>query len=344
MRTRDALWRRVFLRLEGCQKNTTSYTTGTTNMAEQDDVQRDECFCDTFGLGAYAPTCCDEQMHPDIPAPTEGASVISFLPIFPSYEWAPSAAATVSAVGPTESDLAVERVVHQYLIRMKRLPSPLQPGMYKEHMRLVQAALSGLRTSQYCDLHGAVSGAAVSAKLAQVAGIRRERVLLLLACGHGRDDGALWLSDGSTLHAQGVSRVLSESGFNGTVIYVCNMCHAEGQVGAGGDTIPPVGMGDDVWEGGLRPHPKPLPFAWVTLYSCGSEASHALHVAKLLAKLIETRPAYVDLQRAVDQVWTKLRDPNQPAQLWRTAPFVQIKRGVGMSGRFLDEICNTVGA
>ena len=261
--------------------------------------------------------------------------MISFVPIFPSYEWAPSAAATASAVGPTESDLAVERAVHQYLIRMKRLPSPLQPGMYKEHMRLVQAALSGLHTSQYCDLHGAVSGAAVSAKLAKVAGIRRERVLLLLACGHGRDDGALWLSDGSTLHVKGVSQVLSESGFNGTVIYVCNMCHAEGQVGAGGDTIPPVGMGDDV------------PFAWVTLYSCGSDgqkASHALHVAKLLARLIETRPAYVDLQRAVDQVWTKLQDPHQPTRQWRTTPFVQIKRGVGMSGRFLDEICNTVGA
>ena len=48
----------IFLRLEGCQKNTTSYTTGATNMAEQDDVQREECFCDTR-------QCCDELMHPD---------------------------------------------------------------------------------------------------------------------------------------------------------------------------------------------------------------------------------------------------------------------------------------
>ena len=320
---RDALWRHVLMRLDGCQKKTTPNATGAANMAAEQLVQRDYCFCDA---------CCDDPVPPYLPTPTAGASVIAFLPIFPSYEWVPPA--TASAVAPTESDLAVEKAVHRYLVRMKRLPAPLQADMYKEHMRLVQGALMGLSTSQYCDLHGAVSGDAVSAKLAQMAGCAPDvRVLLLLACGHGRDDGALWLSDGTTLHAHGVSRVLSDAGFTGTVIYVCNMCHAEGQLGAGGAVVPPAGMGDDT------------PFAWVMLYSCGSEgqkASHALHVAKLLTRLIETRPVYTDLQRAVDQAWTELRDPQQSVRLWRTAPTVQFKRGVGMSGRFMDEMQKTV--
>ena len=265
-----------------------------TGLMEETDA---DCFCNH---------CCSESDDDDVDAAKARRMV--FVPLYPSYKWYPRGGQVAS------DEKCPEQLVHEYLVKMNLLPKSLPEFMFDSHMDLLHPALPPRKWDTECltdyvtlsSMYKAVSSCSL-----------RASTLLLSLCGHGRErDGALRMSDNSVVSLLDIAKCLREAGFKGTAVCVVNVCFAEGTLT---DQPVPHGLGDDA------------PFDWAVIYSSGRESQrvepHALHVAKMLAALVQEGSAvtYRRLQEAVDRLWDKTRDPLERPSQWRGAPTVQLK-------------------
>ena len=279
---RFALWRAVLLRSTACAKNDASPIKGSMGPEQL-------CFCDQcVTIDCDSDNGCDR-----LP--------LAMLVAYPSYEWVPP-----PSTGDQEDRNAHERMIHEYMQRLGRLPRPLSANMCQEHLALLgEDGFDSITKLTSSSLTRRLILREIETNAAKT------NVLLLILCGHGGKSGELVLADGSCVRLSEVAQTLQAARFSGTVVCALNACHAE----------PPLSEATacmDGWNAGL-------PFRWVLMYSCGSEMqkqSHALHFARLLGSLTVERPAYSELQRCAEELWVQTRDPGQSPSLWRGPPTI----------------------
>lgn len=258
----------------------------------------DICFCNS----------CMQDDHDD-DTTTKGTS---FVFLYPRYEYFPESDAT------TMKTQAAERLVHQYLVRLERLPRPLPSDMLTIHENILGNVLCSKRV---------VSGKVLSADIRKY--VQSESLLcdtlILNFCGHGAMNCSFITSTGKPLPQEDIVAWLIQARFSGTVICVFNMCHAERLLASTHISC----------NAGWNPS---LPFRWIHLYSCDwdetQKVSHAHHVVRLLQRLMTEKPLYASLQSRSDELWVETRDVNQSFELWRGPP--NISMGARYSGRFSD--------
>jgi hypothetical protein len=205
-----------------------------------------------------------------------------------------------------------DEAVHGYLVKIGLVPKPL-PDMRDSHCRMIHVA----GPHEIAIQNGFLTPDGIRDAVVDACGAE---VLVIVFCGHGTGNGAFVASNGKHVRQRDVAAWLTEAGFVGTLVCVFNCCHAE----------PALADEASGWHAGL-------PFKWTVLYTCGPQEkqkpSHADHCARLVALLASERPAYRDLQAAVDRLWVETRDPKQKPRRWRGPPTVSM--GVTYRGRFL---------
>lgn len=286
----SALWRVIMLRSFECYKLTSN-----------DQMIQDACFCDA---------CCmiDEDDELD-----SKMYKLMYLQIIPGYEWYPPQNGTHQS----PDGAVMEQVVHRYMVRMGRLPAPLSSSKLKLQNDEIGASLKALGARIYLVPTDGFVGIEQT-KIDITTCAKQTDMLFITICGHGREnDGAIWLSDGTTLSCKKIAEILQASKFTGTVILVINACHAEGN--------------EETLAHGFD---RDSPFKWVVIFSSGYESqkmAHAVHVAKLVNRLVETNSKIYDegfntLQSKVDRYWVETRNPKQSYELWRGPPLITTNR------------------
>ena len=293
----DALWRTVMLRSKECRKLLAS--------SKMDDY----CFCD----------CCvplDEE-------PQGPTTALAKLFVYPSYAYCASAETT---------DEAVERVVHQYLVRTGKIPKPFEAPIFADHSKIMGFDdPATLITTHVCLNDDVIASIQRVSKTA--------RNVLIVMCGHGASGQPpnLLLSNGRPVTLDDVRSALRKIRFRGSVFLVLNVCHAEGIESA----VPAVGLGDDAdfsWVilyssyGGLRPpyNPPSMTISTVETGGCrGAWPPYAAHVMRVVARLVAERPTYSALQDRVDALWVETRDPTEPGKVWKGPPTIRMRNVKG---------------
>lgn len=297
---RGALWRIIMLRPIECASN------------PPPGQSRRPCYCHVCApwlQDALEGGACDK----DKEDPPAHRHPLSCCYVYPSYEYQPPPPEKSEGV-----DIAQESAVHRYLVRMRRLPAPLPKDMLSRHTQLLAASLEVQPQPNVVECKGNVTRDAVLANIRKTA--RGSDVLLLVLCGHGLNkDGALVLSDGHTLALADVFDQLRRVDFKGHMLCVVNTCHAEPQ--------PPSRPAEAGAHLAL--------FPWVVLCSSdwdeGQKPSHADHVTRLVAALLNERPKYSDLEERISTLWVKTRDKDQKSKLWRGPPFFSAARSLARS-------------
>ena len=250
----------------------------------------DACFCDR------CVPLCDE---PDRPSRTELVKLF----VYPDYRYRKSS---------ETKDEAAERVVHDYLVRIGKLPKPFKKDMFAQHCAIMKLDLQDAATFDATYIY---TGEDVAASIVRACS-DAQRVLLVM-CGHGTTGRlAVTLPNGSSFALTDVGKALAAARFLGNVFLVLNVCHAEGS----DSDVPPIGLGDGA------------EFSWVVLYSSSSEPQkpkHAAHVMRVVSRLVAERPTYSELGDRVDVLWVDERDPEQPAALWRGPPTIRMRNVKG---------------
>jgi len=299
--THDALWRAVMLRSNMCALK--------AHGEQKDDSA--QCWCTMcarrwLGEDWWAGEMMESSMADmDTPLPKRAMGCCF---VYPSYEYH----------AQKGDDAAFMQQVHDYLVRMRKLPAPL-PSLYQAHAEVLPPM-----PPHTVALRDAVNLVEVRYHVQCVAsGVH---TLLLVLCGHGMESGTMWLSDGTRVTSRNIEAWLTQAGFTGTLVCVINTCHA----GPGTpESFNSGGTGCDTFT-------PNAPFRWVVIHSCDAaetmKPDHALHVAKLLGELLRSPPTLAGLQDEVDRKWVALRDPGQHPRLWRGPPIVTMSRSCMVDG------------
>ena len=302
-----------------------------------------ECFCPAC-MGRHEPEAERAGMSWE---PTG----LVLVPIYPRYQYtAPSGS------GATERDKATERVVHNYLVRVGKLPPALP------HIKCSAESASLTRAASCASsepVTGFVGREDAMRALARAAATSSE--LLVVLRGHGAGAASLAMSDGTKLTPSDIRKALERAGFSGRVLCAFNMCHAtdadsEGPAAAGSGEAVPCFAWDDVstfeWAAllssgkGLRPFETPSESRGKGLrpFETPSEsrgegfqrggASYGFSVMRVLERLLKAgglRRAGSITQAALDDAWAALRkdEGGQDAAAWRVPPRLHTSRGWG---------------
>jgi hypothetical protein len=327
---RDALFRVVMLRSEGCLKDLAYQKSDATMILKADSGSAPVGSAIQAEVDCFCCSCCGPTSSH---LPKKRPFSLAAMLVYPGYDWYPPPTPTGASAADamSEEDVQVERAVHRYLVRLRKLPQPL-PDLYRPQSGALRPDLKrafGVELD-LIKVKDDVSRPRFFEKLVYAAG--QSDTLLLVLTGHGHR-GALLLSTGDPVKLIDVRDALRTCGFRGTAVCVLNVCHAEGGPEAT-DMIPPGGL-----AGGPSDLPsEQLPFNWVVIYSSGPEvqvASHAMHVARLLARLIREAPTYKELQDRADALWAETRDAEQMPTLWRGPPNVVVRHVDAKEARFL---------
>lgn len=245
-------------------------------------------------------------------------SPLGVLYVYPSYDYA----------GDPKKDtpeMALERSIHNYLMKMKVLPGSLSKyfDVY-EHIKTI-----GLNKTSICD--GFILKNDILKSVKNIA--LTSKVILLFFCGHGSADRKFITSNGKPLTQQEIASSLAQVNFNGTVIAVFNCCHSSGVIS---NDVPSAS-----WT-------KDLPFKWIHIYTCSGDEvqkpAHATRVMEVMSEVIHNRDpvtkekvpvSYANLQVKIDEVWEATQDLNQNIHLWRCPP--EVTMGNYYIGNFLDD-------
>ena len=270
----------------------------------------DACFCDR---------CVPLSDEPDRPSRTELVKLF----VYPDYRYRKSS---------ETKDEAAERVVHDYLVCIGKLPKPFKKDMFAQHCAIMKLDLQDAATFDATYIY---TGEDVAASIVRACS-DAQKVLLVMR-GHGTAGRlAVTLPNGSSFTLTDVGKALGAARFLGNVFLVLNVCHAEGS----DSDVPPIGLGDGaefswVVVGGAPPPLQPplqpsLQTPKHDNFNCrdggcrGAWPPYAAHVMRVVSRLVAERPTYSELVDRVDVLWVDERDPEQPAALWRGPPTIRM--------------------
>ena len=286
-----ALWHNVVMRSDDCLKKVNKQQIEMNSDEDQPGV----CFC-SF--------CCRYDQKEDHEPLTLNELYDQYLPIYPSYKY-------VESKDATKDQKRFDPMIHEYLVRKGILPKPL--NLYETHSKIIDSILPVDMIN-----HGYMNDFPKKGVLKMIqTQACSARVMIIIFCGHGSEDGSIELNDGC-LQNQDIINCLVKSKFKGTVICIFNTCHAEHSL-----------LESKGWD-------RSLPFKWVHIYSSSNETqipAHALLVTQTVAKLFQEKPSYEDLHSCLERIWNDMYESTRGVQ-WRSPP--TIRMGENYKGKFME--------
>ena len=301
----QGLWWRVMMRSTTCRKDVpvqgeeagSSTSTSMRSPNSNDDVDDNDAWqCTTWG-GAWEP---------------EGLAIVL---VYPCYDYIPPKA-TVKDTRRTE------QVVHDYMVRMGKLPKPLP------HIKCQAecAALIKVLGRHCCAPHvetadGFVGRDDALKALARAAAMSME--LLVVLRGHGLGAASLVMSNGTKLSPGDIKQVMHRVSFRGRILCVFNMCHADSDDPAASEACAHTAQAGVAWDD--------AEFEWATLHSSGAKEQqlheHGHAVMEVLANVLACKGLPWSItQTRVDEAWTAVqKQMNESKPLLATATWLPPK-------------------
>ncbi len=298
------LWWRVMMRSSTCRKNVPDEEGEEMDAANPSDAAWLTCFC---------PECLQQPGAAGSWEP-EGLAIV---PVYPQY----------ASRGKPERDTRTERVTHNYMVRLGKLPTPLPHIKCKKESSELKDVLDrhtggGEHQPRVEPADGFVGREDAMRALARAAATSSE--LLVVLRGHGGGASSLVMSDGTKLTPADIKNSLMRGNFNGRVLCVFNMCHADSE-GPGPFEGPHRVDAGVMWDDAT--------FEWATVHSSEAkekqQPAHGLAVMKALAKVIECKglPRALNQVR-LDQAWEDVRKADGASTAsWKRSPQFHASRG-----------------
>jgi hypothetical protein len=262
-------------------------------------------------------TCfCPECEQPSPPAGTWEPEGLAIVPVYPRYDYIP-------AKETEQRDLRTERVVHNYMVRVGKLPKPLPHIKCKADCEALVKVLGRHSCTPHVETaNGFVRRNDALKALARAAASASE--LLVVLRGHGAGSANLVMSDGTKLAPADIKHTLQRISFRGRVLCVFNMCHADSEGPAASEACAHAVQAGVVWDDAS--------FEWATLHSSGAgeqqQPGHGQAIMEVLAAVLACKglPRRIS-QGRIDEAWAGVQKKNGGATAWMQPPKLSCSRG-----------------
>ena len=253
---------------------------------------------------------------------------LSVVAVYPRYDYVPT-------WGASDRDRHTEKVVHDYMVRVGKLPKPLPHIKCKKECKALKLSLGSPKEVTVEPATGFVGCDDAMTTLAKTALCSSELIVVLR--GHGAGSGSLVMSDGTKMGPAEVRKALERAGFHGRVLCLFDMCvadvaapsasNASSASSASNALDAPRGWDDALYE-------------WATLRSCCTSerqsSEHGIAVMDAVRTLVTGGLPRGELTQArVDAAWDVVRATRGDAAdlaAWRVAPQLTLSRGWGSRG------------